>query len=175
MELAEFIGEAKRSITKMTEEKIKLEEDEVATRSYLSPTQRLPAELLREIFLWHFEEHEACAWTLAAVYSSWRRLALRTPKLWAKVTVPHSSYHRIVVILLLPRHIAALTSSVAHVKPCVLSEPEGTHAFCSSFHLLFLATTFTQYYFYRSGYSQHQRLRQNFSDYGSNAQVIMLL
>ena len=51
MELAEFIGEAKRSITKMTEEKIKLEEDEVATRSYLSPTRRLPAELLREIFL----------------------------------------------------------------------------------------------------------------------------
>jgi len=87
MALTEFIGEAKLSIMKMTEEKIQLEEDEVATRSYLSPARRLPAELLREIFLWHFEGHEACAWVLAAVCSSWRSLALRTPKLWAKVSI----------------------------------------------------------------------------------------
>ncbi|KAF5349078.1 hypothetical protein D9756_009428 [Leucocoprinus leucothites] len=84
MALVQLVREAKASIAKMAEEKSRLEEDEATTKSYLSPVRRLPAELLREIFLWHFEEHEACAWVLAAVCSSWRRLALRTPKLWAK-------------------------------------------------------------------------------------------
>ncbi|KXN82753.1 hypothetical protein AN958_02192 [Leucoagaricus sp. SymC.cos] len=94
MSLAQLIREAKMSIAKMLEEKTRLQEDEAATKSYLSPVRRLPAELLREIFMLHFQEHEACAWVLAAVCSSWRRIVLRTPRLWAKIrliTTPTSS------------------------------------------------------------------------------------
>jgi hypothetical protein len=87
--LVQLIHETKASIAKMTEEKSRLEADEAMTKSYLSPVRRLPAELLREIFLLHFQEHEACAWVLAAVCAPWRRLALRTPKLWAKVSALH--------------------------------------------------------------------------------------
>lgn len=96
MALAQLIHETKTSIAGMTEEKSRLEADESTMESYLSPVRRLPAELLREIFVWHFEEHEACAWVLAAVCSSWRRLALCTPRLWAKVSVLRLHYFTII-------------------------------------------------------------------------------
>lgn len=84
--LAQIIHDAKCAIAKMEAEKAKLSEEETRTKAYLSPIRRLPAELLREIFMWNFEEHASCAWVLSAVCPSWRRLALRTPKLWSKVS-----------------------------------------------------------------------------------------
>jgi hypothetical protein len=88
--LAQLIHDAQGAITRLANEKKSLDEEAARTRAYLSPVRRLPAELLREIFLWNFEEHAACAWVLSAVSSSWRRLAIRTPRLWSKVSSPLS-------------------------------------------------------------------------------------
>lgn len=83
--LAQLVNEAQCAITKMSNERKTLEAETARTKAYLSPVRRLPAEMLREIFMWNFEEHAACAWVLSAVCSSWRRLAIRTPRLWSKV------------------------------------------------------------------------------------------
>ncbi|KAF9441247.1 hypothetical protein P691DRAFT_684604 [Macrolepiota fuliginosa MF-IS2] len=92
--LAQMIADAKSAMNKLVEEQHRLQGEEEQTKAYLSTIRRLPAELLREIFMWNFEAHASCAWVLASVCSSWRRIALRTPRLWAKVrlvTTPTSS------------------------------------------------------------------------------------
>ncbi|KAF8632777.1 hypothetical protein AX15_001680 [Amanita polypyramis BW_CC] len=66
-------------------QRAQLEAKELRTLAYLSPIRKLPAELLRDIFLWNFEEHPCCAWVLSAVCTSWRRLVLQTPGLWSKI------------------------------------------------------------------------------------------
>ncbi|EAU81505.2 hypothetical protein CC1G_10963 [Coprinopsis cinerea okayama7 len=92
--LAEIVRESRCAINQLEEERARLVEEEMATLAYLSPLRRLPQELVREIFMWCFEEHPCCAWILAAVCTSWRRLALRMPLLWSKIrliTTPSAS------------------------------------------------------------------------------------
>jgi len=84
--LAQLIRESRSAIAELEAERTRLEQVELATLAYLSPVRRLPQELVREIFMWCFEEHPCCAWVLAAVCTSWRKLALRTPLLWSKVS-----------------------------------------------------------------------------------------
>ncbi|KAF8628064.1 hypothetical protein AX17_006067 [Amanita inopinata Kibby_2008] len=83
--LAQIVQDSKRNITNMMSRKAQLEATELQTLAYLSPIRKLPSELLRDIFLWNFEEYPCCAWVLSAVCASWRRLALQTPKLWSKI------------------------------------------------------------------------------------------
>ncbi|TEB31918.1 hypothetical protein FA13DRAFT_1709385 [Coprinellus micaceus] len=92
--LARIVRESRCAIGDMEKERERLRKKELATLAYLSPVRRLPQELVREIFMWCFEEHPCCAWVLAAVSTSWRRLALRMPFLWSKirlVTTPSAS------------------------------------------------------------------------------------
>lgn len=92
--LAEIVRESRCAISELQAEKERLVQAEFATLAYLSPVRTLPQELVREIFMWCFEEHPCCAWVLAAVCTSWRRLALRMPLLWSKIrllTTPSAS------------------------------------------------------------------------------------
>jgi hypothetical protein len=84
--LAQIVRNSRYAISEMETQRSALEKRVVYTLGFLSPIRRLPLELLREIFLWSFEGHPCSAWLLAAVCASWRRLALRTPLIWSKVS-----------------------------------------------------------------------------------------
>ncbi len=84
--LAQMVRESKVAIQEMLNEKRTLEERAMTTLAYLSPMRRLPLELLREIFLWCFKSHPCSAWVLASVCTSWRRVALKIPVIWSKVS-----------------------------------------------------------------------------------------
>ncbi|KAF8067945.1 hypothetical protein FPV67DRAFT_1494339 [Lyophyllum atratum] len=92
--LAQIVRESKFMIDEMQNERAILEEQASQAMAYLSPIRRLPVELLRDIFLWSFEDHPCCAWVLSAVCPSWRRLTLRMPTIWSKIrllTTQHAS------------------------------------------------------------------------------------
>ncbi|KAF8960153.1 hypothetical protein BDZ97DRAFT_1905997 [Flammula alnicola] len=92
--LAQIVRDSKVAIRELQMERSALENRASKTLAYLSPIRRLPLELLREIFMWSFEEHACSAWVLAAVCTSWRRLALRIPLIWSKIrllTTQHAS------------------------------------------------------------------------------------
>ncbi|KAF8193255.1 hypothetical protein K438DRAFT_1829361 [Mycena galopus ATCC 62051] len=83
--LAQIVAEAQVAIEDMLREKETLEETIVQTRAYLSPIRRLPGELLRELFMWCFEDHPCCAWVLSSVCTTWRQQALLIPRIWSKI------------------------------------------------------------------------------------------
>jgi hypothetical protein len=85
--LALLVHDSKKNINSLIAHRAHLEATELRTLAYLSPIRKLPSELLRDIFISNFDEYPCCAWVLAAVCSSWRRLVLQTPKLWSKVFV----------------------------------------------------------------------------------------
>ncbi|KAF9479470.1 hypothetical protein BDN70DRAFT_878746 [Pholiota conissans] len=92
--LAQIVRESQYAISQLQTERTALENQVSKTMAYLSPIRLLPLELLREIFLWMFEDHPCSAWILAAVCTSWRRLALRIPVIWSKIrllTTQHAS------------------------------------------------------------------------------------
>ncbi|KAL1725541.1 hypothetical protein EV714DRAFT_221126, partial [Schizophyllum commune] len=84
-QLADLIASTRRTIDTMVQRKSALEEKLLLTKAYLSPMRRLPAEMLREIFFWVFEEDSRVAWDLSAVCQSWRAIALGMPRLWSKI------------------------------------------------------------------------------------------
>ncbi|KAJ6476913.1 hypothetical protein C8R45DRAFT_1008237 [Mycena sanguinolenta] len=83
--LAQIVAERELAIEDMVREKATLDETIVQTRAYLSPIRRLPGELLRELFLWCFEDHPCCAWVLSTVCTTWRQQALLIPRIWSKI------------------------------------------------------------------------------------------
>ncbi|KAH8115898.1 hypothetical protein DFH11DRAFT_1688140 [Phellopilus nigrolimitatus] len=93
-ELEELIAESKRAINALEDDKRRVQGEIQLTKEFLSPMRRLPDDLLQHIFWSNFEEFPCCAWTLAAVCSSWRRLVLNMPRMWSKirlVTTPDAS------------------------------------------------------------------------------------
>jgi len=88
--LAQIVRDSQYAIREMQEQRSVLEKQVAYAMGYLSPIRRLPLELLREIFLWSFEHQPCSAWLVAAVCASWRRLALRTPLIWSKVSASDS-------------------------------------------------------------------------------------
>ena len=84
-QLAQIVADSRCSINQLQRERAALEEKISRTLAYMSPIRRLPAELLRHIFMMNFDEYPCCAWILSSVCSQWRRLALSMPKLWSKV------------------------------------------------------------------------------------------
>jgi len=84
-QLAQIVADSRCSIKQFQRERAALEEKISRTLAYVSPIRRLPAELLRLIFMMNFDEYPCCAWILSSVCSQWRRLALSMPKLWSKV------------------------------------------------------------------------------------------
>nr|GAT52891.1 predicted protein [Mycena chlorophos] len=64
----------------------------------LAPIRRLPAEIIGEVLLAAFEDHRRqtraaswAPWRLAHICRSWRNVALRVPRLWAKIVVFNGS------------------------------------------------------------------------------------
>ena len=84
-QLAQIVADSRCTIKQLQRERAALEEKISRTLAYVSPIRRLPAELLRLIFMMNFDEYPCCAWILSSVCSQWRRLALSMPKLWSKV------------------------------------------------------------------------------------------
>lgn len=92
-QLAQIVADSRCSIKQLQRERASLEEKISRTLAYMSPIRRIPAELLRLIFMMHFDEYPCCAWVLSSVCSQWRRLALSMPKLWSKVWyLSHSAF-----------------------------------------------------------------------------------
>jgi hypothetical protein len=79
------VAESHCATKQLQRERAALEEKISRTLAYMSPIRRLPAELLRHIFMMNFDEYPCCAWILSSVCSQWRRLTLSMPKLWSKV------------------------------------------------------------------------------------------
>ena len=90
--LEEVIAESTRAISAFEEDKRRVESEIKATREFLSPMRRLPVDVLRHIFLSNFEDAPCCAWTLAGVCSSWRRVVLNMPTVWSKVRYGQPKY-----------------------------------------------------------------------------------
>lgn len=92
-QLAQIVADSRCTIKQLQRERAALEEKISRTLAYVSPIRRLPAELLRLIFMMNFDEYPCCAWILSSVCSQWRRLALSMPKLWSKVwSLSHSAF-----------------------------------------------------------------------------------
>ena len=84
-DLARLVAAARASIADLDAQRAALELRAAHARAYVAPVRRLPQELLRQVFLMNWEEYPCCAWVLAAVCTTWRRLALSTPVIWSKV------------------------------------------------------------------------------------------
>ena len=83
--LAQIVADSKCVIDQLEQERNDLENDMFQTMAYLSPIRRLPLELLRQIFLFNFEDHPCAAWVLSAVCNLWRKTAISMPRIWSKV------------------------------------------------------------------------------------------
>jgi hypothetical protein len=83
--LAQIVADSRCAINEMLTERATLEDQIFHTMAYLSPIRRLPYELLRQIFLFNFDDYPCCAWVLCAVCVLWRKTALSMPKIWSKV------------------------------------------------------------------------------------------
>jgi F-box-like len=84
-DLAQIVADSQCAINRLQRERAALEDTIFQTMAYLSPIRRLPLELLRQIFLFNFEDYPCCAWVLSAVCSLWRKTALSMPRIWSKV------------------------------------------------------------------------------------------
>ncbi|EGO29108.1 hypothetical protein SERLADRAFT_365133 [Serpula lacrymans var. lacrymans S7.9] len=60
--LAQIVAESRCTIGEMQLERELLEEKVFHTMAYISPIRRLPNELLRQIFLFNFDDYPCCAW-----------------------------------------------------------------------------------------------------------------
>lgn len=83
--LEEMIRQSEMTIKDLNREKLEIEKQIQTTKEFLSPMRRLPDDILRHIFWQCFDLSAHAGWRLAAVCSSWRRLALDMPRLWSKV------------------------------------------------------------------------------------------
>ncbi|KAI5119078.1 hypothetical protein M0805_005496 [Coniferiporia weirii] len=83
--LEELIAASTRAISDLEHDLHNAEAGIRLTRELLSPMRRLPNDLLQHIFWAAFEDSPCCAWTLAAVCSSWRRIVLSMPRIWSKI------------------------------------------------------------------------------------------
>lgn len=83
--LARIVDERTAALRELERELAAVEDRVALTKAYVSPIKRLPRELLRQIFLFNFEDCAWSAWVLSAVCALWRKVALGMPTLWSKV------------------------------------------------------------------------------------------
>ncbi|KAJ4484343.1 hypothetical protein C8J55DRAFT_510353 [Lentinula edodes] len=85
--LSQSILDAKQELTTLYSEKRALEEEARRALGEVAPIRRVPAELLRAIFLEIFEEDATgkAGWIFAAVCRRWRIVSLETPMLWTRI------------------------------------------------------------------------------------------
>lgn len=84
-ELTKVIEETRQTISNYTAKQAAIQQEVALIRAFIAPIRRLPNDLLREIFLICFEHNASSAWTLAAVCTGWRRLALSVHSLWSRI------------------------------------------------------------------------------------------
>ncbi|KAJ7198223.1 hypothetical protein B0H12DRAFT_960132, partial [Mycena haematopus] len=68
----------------------RLSSDRTQTRAILSPLQRMPPEILGEIFLWTIPalpNRSYSPWFLTHISHRWRQIAVSTSSLWSRVVV----------------------------------------------------------------------------------------
>jgi len=92
--LVQIVADSQCAINELQQERTVIENTMLQTMAYLSPIRRLPLELLRQIFLFNFEDYPCCAWVLCAVCTLWRKTALSMPKIWSKVCFCFASFRR---------------------------------------------------------------------------------
>ncbi|KAH7868332.1 uncharacterized protein C8R40DRAFT_846837 [Lentinula edodes] len=85
--LSQSILDAKQELTTLYSEKRALEEEARRALGEVAPIRRVPAELLRAVFLDIFEEDATgkAGWIFAAVCRRWRIVSLETPMLWTRI------------------------------------------------------------------------------------------
>ncbi|KAF5381894.1 hypothetical protein D9757_007595 [Collybiopsis confluens] len=100
--LSQFLLDTQNELTALFNEKRSLEEQAQWARAEHAPIRKVPAELLRDVFLRVFEDdHRGSAgWLFAAVCRRWRSLALETPRLWTRIRLTTRLDHSADVIRL---------------------------------------------------------------------------
>ena len=112
-EYSEKISSMESKLAKVSMEKEKL-------RSSVAPIKRLPAELLREIFLCHTElGHSPLG--LSRVCHLWREISLACPDLWSRLSI-HVEDHNASTSAVPANYIRCLTPNVAR---CFLGRSKG--------------------------------------------------
>ena len=91
--LERLIADSQAEIDNLELQKDKVAKDLAVTLAYISPLRQLPNDILREVFYHVFEAKPCCAWDLAAVCVSWRRIVLGMPNLWSKVSLMDTSLY----------------------------------------------------------------------------------
>ncbi|KAI0000623.1 hypothetical protein BJV74DRAFT_876896 [Russula compacta] len=66
-QLAQIVADSRCAIKQLQCERTALEEKIARVLAYMSPIRRLPAELLRHIFIMNFDEYPCCAWILSSI------------------------------------------------------------------------------------------------------------
>jgi len=118
---ADSIGkEYMEKIASMESEVVKLLTEKERLRSSVAPIKRLPAELLREIFLSHIELGHSPL-NLSRVCHLWREISLACPDLWSRLSIyagDHNAYNSAIP----SNYIHCLTPTVAR---CFLGRSKG--------------------------------------------------
>ncbi|KAF8196783.1 hypothetical protein K438DRAFT_1825544 [Mycena galopus ATCC 62051] len=93
-ELDDKIAEMQKAIDKLAEERDGIEAYVQSHKALISPTRRLPPDIIQEIFIACLPTHRNCVISaseapilLGRICSSWRALSLSTPRLWCSLHV----------------------------------------------------------------------------------------
>ncbi|KAJ4481042.1 hypothetical protein J3R30DRAFT_3403309 [Lentinula aciculospora] len=85
--LSQTILDFKQELVTLYSEKQVLEQEAQRALAEVAPIRRIPAELLRAVFLEVFEGDDKgkAGWIFAAVCRRWRTVSLETPMLWTRI------------------------------------------------------------------------------------------
>lgn len=125
-------------ISSMESELAKLSTEKEKLRSSVAPIKRLPAELLREIFLVHIELGHSPL-SLSRVCHLWREISLACPDLWSRLSI-HVEDHNSSTSAVPANYIRCPTPKVAR---CFLARSKGRllsiwiHVYKPESHLFF--------------------------------------
>jgi hypothetical protein len=84
--LKEFVAQTEARIAAFSRDKSILEEQITAIQGFLAPIRKLPAELLREIFFYAWQDYPCVGWVVASVCRDWRRVGLAMSIIWSKAS-----------------------------------------------------------------------------------------
>ena len=118
---SDFIGKGyMEQILLMESELAKLSTEKEKLRSSIAPIKRLPAELLREIFLSHIELGHSPL-SLSRVCHLWREISFGCPSLWSRLSI-HVEGHNASNSAVPANYIRCLTPNMAR---CFLARSKG--------------------------------------------------
>ncbi|KAF7357947.1 hypothetical protein MVEN_00841300 [Mycena venus] len=99
--LDEEIAQLQKTLDKLAEERDSLSTYVEGHKALISPVRRLPLDIIEEIFVACIPTHRNCVMSaseapvlLGRICSSWRKISLSTPRLWAKLHIVEPSRGR---------------------------------------------------------------------------------